>query len=149
MKLKFSRILFLLLMISSIAYSQERVVAISPNATQALAEARFEIAQVNYLREAILLKLNKHTGEVYELIRSRDSIKEKGQDYAWQLTKWNNRPLTEELDTQKVNFQIFGATNNNNSVYLININNGDVWTLVRESIVDKESYWVLTKIQKK
>jgi hypothetical protein len=69
-------------MISGIAYSQERVVAISPNATQAPAEARFEIIQVNYLREAILLKLNKYTGEVYELIRSQDSIREKGQDYA-------------------------------------------------------------------
>jgi hypothetical protein len=145
MKLQFSKLLFLLLVIPGIAYSQERVIATSPNATQVPTEARFEIVQVNYLREVILLKLDKYTGEVYELVRNRDSIREKGQDYAWQLTTWNYRPSTEDFANQKVNFQIFSATNNNNSVYLININNGDVWTLVRESITDKESYWVLTK----
>ena len=149
MKLQFSALLFLLLMIPGIAYSQDRVVATAPNSTQTPAEARFEIIQVHYLRESLLLKLDKYTGEVYELARNRDYIRDKGQAFAWQLTKWNNRPSIEDFDTQKVNFQIFGATNNDNSVYLLNINNGDVWTLVRELIADKESYWVLTKMQKK
>lgn len=149
MKLQFSALLFLLLMISGICYSQERSVVIAPNATQTPAEARFEIVQVNYLKESLLLKLDKYTGDVYELVRNQDYVKNKGQAHAWQLTKWNNRPSVEEVETQKVNFQIFGSTNNDNSVYLININNGDVWTLVRELGADKESYWVLTKIQKK
>lgn len=149
MRLQFSVLLFLLLMIPGSVRSQERVVANTPSATQAPAEARFEIIQVYYLRETILLKLDKYTGDVYELVRNLVTIRAKGQDYTWQLTKWNNKPSMEEVDAQKVNFQIFGATNNNNSVYLININNGDAWTLVRESVTDKESYWVLTKIQKK
>lgn len=149
MKLKFSALLFLLLIIPGIARSQDRVVATVPNATQTPAESRFEIIQVHYLRELLLLKLDKYTGEVYELVRNRDYVRDKGQGFAWQLTKWNNRPSMENLDGQKVNFQIFGATNNDNSVYLININNGDVWTMVRELDAEKESYWVMTKTQKK
>ncbi|MDQ4122130.1 MAG: hypothetical protein M3209_11880 [Acidobacteriota bacterium] len=149
MKLQFAALLFLLLTIPGIARSQDRVVASVPNATQTPAESRFEIIQVQYLRESLLLKLDKYTGEVYELVRNRDYIRDKGQAFAWQLTKWNNRPSMENLDAQRVNFQIFGATNNDNSVYLINVNNGDTWTIVRELQEDKESYWVLTKIQKK
>ena len=148
MKLQLSTLLFLLLMISGIARSQERVVP-APNATAAPTDARFEIIQVYYLRESFLMKLDKYTGEVYELVRNRDYIRDKGQAFAWQLTKWNNRPLIESVDIQKVNFQILSATGNDNSVYLININNGEVWTLVRESEPEKESYWVLTKTQKK
>jgi hypothetical protein len=149
MKLQFAAFLFFLLVIPGVAHSQERVVAAVSNATATPAEARFEIIQVHHLRETILLKLDKYTGEVHELVRNRDYIRDKGQALAWQLTKWNNRPSIEGFDAQKVNFQIFGATNNDNSVYLINVNNGDSWTLVRELQEDKESYWVLTKTQKK
>jgi hypothetical protein len=147
MKLQFAAFLFFLLIIPGNAQAQERVVASIPNATKTPAEARFEIVQV-FFRETILLKLDKYTGEVYELVRNRDYIRDKGQAFAWQLVRWNNRP-SDALNLQNVNFQIFGATTNyDNSVYLININNGDVWTLVREQDVEKESYWVLTKTQK-
>jgi hypothetical protein len=149
MKSQFTVFLFVLLILPNIARSQESVVAPVTNATKAPAEARFEIIQVNHLRESPLLKLDKYTGEVYEFVRNRDYIREKGQAFAWQLTKWNNRPSMENVDFQKVNFQIYGAAHNSNSVYLINVNTGDVWTMVRELDAEKESYWVLTKTQKK
>lgn len=149
MKLQFAVFLFFLLIIPGIAHSQDRVIASIPNATKTPDEARFEVIQTQYLRETLLLKLDKYSGEVYEFVRNRDYIRDKGQAFAWQIIKWNNRPSFEGFDNQKVNFQIFGATTNDNSVYLININNGDVWTLVRELEADKESYWVLTKTQKK
>lgn len=149
MKLQLAALLFLLLTTPIIAYSQERVVAYVPNMTATPAETRFEIVQVQYLRETLLLKMDKYTGDVYDLVRNRDYIKDKGQAFAWQLVRWNNRPSIDGLEAQKVNFQIFGATTNDNSVYLLNVNNGDAWTLLRESEVEKESYWVLTKTQKK
>lgn len=148
MKFKFAALLFSLLFISNVAYSQERIFATVPHATEAPADARFEIIKV-LLREPFLLKLDKYTGDVYELVRNRDYVRDKGQAFAWQLVRWNNKPAAETLDSQKVNFQIFDANNFDYSVYLININNGDTWTLVRELDLEKESYWVLVKTQKK
>ena len=149
MKLRLSAILFLVLVVPAVAHSQERVGPTVPYATQVPVEARFEIVQVSYLKEPLLLKLDKYTGEVFELARNRDYVREKGQANAWQMTKWYNRTAPEEIDAQKVNFQIFGTNNNEGSAYLININTGDAWTLYREQTAEKEFTWVLMKTQKK
>ncbi len=150
MKLQFGILLLSLLFIAGLANAQERVpTTTSPYATQVPADARFEVVQVFYLREPLLLKLDKHTGEVFELTRSRELVREKGQGNAWQLTKWFNRPLPEEIDAQKVNFQLFSTASTEGSAFLMNVHNGDVWILYREQTAEKDFTWVLTKTQKK
>lgn len=149
MRSRFAAIMFLVLFIPAIAHSQERVAAAVPYATQVPVEARFEVVQVFYMKEPLLLKLDKYTGEVLELARNRDYVRDKGQTNAWQATRWTSRPAPEEMDTQKVNFQIFGTTNYEGSVFLINVHTGDAWNLYREQTAEKEYTWVLVKTQKK
>ena len=145
MKLRLAVLLFLVVVSSGTSYSQERVAPVEPQRSEVPAEARFEIVQVSYLREVLVLKLDKYTGEVFELARNRDYVRDKGQGNAWQLTK---RPLAEEME-YKVNFQIFGSVHGEGSVFLINVNNGDTWTLYREQVADRDLTWVLMKTQKK
>ena len=145
MKLRLAMLLFLVVVSAGTSYSQERVAPVEPQRSGVPAEARFEIVQVSYLREALVLKLDKYTGEVFELARNRDYVRDKGQGNAWQLTK---RPLAEEME-YKVNFQIFGSAHGEGSVFLINVNSGDTWTLYREQAADRDLTWVLMKTQKK
>jgi hypothetical protein len=145
----FAAAVFVVLTVTGAAHSQERVLATGPVATGVPVEARFEAVQVLYAKEPLLLRLDKYTGEVFELARNRDFVRDKGQTNAWQLTKWNNRPLPEEIDAQRVNFQIFGNPNNDGSAYLLNVNTGDTWSLYRDPSTEREFSWVPVKTQKR
>lgn len=149
MKTRFAILLLTLLVVPAVVYTQEKVVPIVAQASQAPAEARFEVVQVVYLMEPLLLKLDKYTGEVFELARNRDIVRDKGQASAWQLTRWSARPAPEEIDAQRVNFQIFSTANKEGLAFLINLNTGDTWSIYREQTAEREFNWIPVKTQKR
>jgi hypothetical protein len=119
--------------------------AIASQKTSAPPEARFEVIQTNSnIRTA--LKLDKYTGTVYELVRNKDLVRAKDEEFAWGVTKRLPHPLDKTDSTTLVNYQIITSSVGVRYTFLVNINTGATWKLTTDP--DKEqSYWYPIKSQ--
>jgi hypothetical protein len=113
--------------------------------TSAPPDARFEVIQTNSnIRTA--LKLDKYTGTVYELVRNKDLVRAKDEEFAWGVTKRLPHPLDKNDSTSLVNYQIVTSSVGVRYTFLVNINTGATWKLTADP--DKEqSYWYPIKSQ--
>ncbi|HEX8773896.1 MAG TPA: hypothetical protein VF735_09820 [Pyrinomonadaceae bacterium] len=113
--------------------------------TGAPADARFEIIQTNS-NIRTTLKLDKFTGNVYELIKNKDLVRAKDEEYAWAMVKRLSHPLDKTESTNEVNYQITTSSVGVRYTFLININTGASWKLAPDP--DREqSYWHPIKTQ--
>jgi hypothetical protein len=113
--------------------------------TSAPPDARFEVIQVSS-NIRIMLKLDKYTGTVYELVRNKDLVRAKDEEYAWGVTKRLPHPLDKNDSTDIVNYQIVTSSVGARYTILVNINTGASWKLSADP--DKEqSYWYPIKSQ--
>jgi hypothetical protein len=131
------------------ASAQELGAAIAPavasQQTLAPADARFEIIQTNSNIRATL-KLDKYTGTVYELVRNKDLVRARDEEFAWSVTKRLQHPQDKTDSLSVVNYQITTSAVGVRYTFLININTGATWKLSADP--DKEqSYWYPIKSQ--
>lgn len=113
--------------------------------TSAPASARFEIIQTNS-NIRTTLKLDKFTGTVYELIKNKDLVRAKDEEYAWAIIKRLSHPLDKTESANEVNYQITTSPVGVRYTFLININTGASWKLAPDP--DREqSYWYPIKTQ--
>lgn len=113
--------------------------------TSAPPDARFEVIQTNS-NIRTTLKLDKYTGTVYELVRNKDLVRAKDEEYAWGVTKRLPHPLDKIEANDLVNYQIVTSSVGVRYTFLVNINTGATWKL--SSDPDKEqSYWYPIKSQ--
>lgn len=113
--------------------------------TGAPANARFEIIQTN-ANIRTTLKLDKHTGTVYELIKNKDLVRAKDEEYAWAIIKRLSHPLDKTESANEVNYQITTSPVGVRYTFLINIHTGASWKLAPDP--DREqSYWHPIKTQ--
>ena len=114
--------------------------------TSAPATSRYEIIATTSGVD-VVLKLDKFTGEVFELTGSKALVKNKDEQHAWQRTK--RLPHTDkdkDQTTGEVNYQIYTGGQNGIYTYLINIGTGATWILAREE-GKEELYWYPLKHQ--
>ena len=131
------------------ASAQELGAASSPAAasqkTGVPADARFEIIQTSS-NIRTTLKLDKYTGMVFELVKTKDLVKVKDEEYVWSVTKRLQHPLDKTDSPSVVNYQITTSAVGVRYTFLININTGATWKLAADP--DKEqSYWYPIKSQ--
>lgn len=112
--------------------------------TSVPANSRYEIIATTSIVKAVL-KLDKHTGEVFELARNKALIKTKDEEHAWQRTKRLPHPNKEEA-TNEVNYQIYTEGAGGIYTYLINLKTGATWILANEE-GKEELYWYPLKHQ--
>jgi hypothetical protein len=112
--------------------------------TSAPADSRYEIIAATSIVKAVL-KLDKRTGEVFELARNKALIKTKDEEHAWQRTKRLPHPDKGEA-TNEVNYQIYTEGQGGIYTYLINLKTGATWILAREE-GKEELYWYPLKHQ--
>ena len=112
--------------------------------TSAPANSRYEIIATTSIVKAVL-KLDKHTGEVFELARNKALIKTKDEEHAWQRTKRLPHPNKDEA-TDEVNYQIYTEGQGGIYTYLINLKTGATWILAKEE-GKEELYWYPLKHQ--
>jgi hypothetical protein len=112
--------------------------------TSAPAESRYEIIATTSRVKAVL-KLDKYTGEVFELARNKALIKNKDEEHAWQKTKRLPHPDKDE-PTNEVNYQIYTGGEGGIYTYLINLRTGATWVLAKEE-GKEELYWYPLKHQ--
>jgi hypothetical protein len=108
-------------------------------------DSRFEIISTTSRLKATL-KLDKYTGEVYELVKNKDLNTTKDEQYAWQLTKRHAHPRDKDQAPNEVNYQIYTTGEVVPYTYLINVKTGATWLLARE-VGKEESYWYPIKHQ--
>jgi hypothetical protein len=119
--------------------------AIASQKTDVPADARFEIIQTNSNIRATL-RLDKYTGTVYELVKNKDLVKAKDEEYVWSVTRRLQHPLDKTDSNATVNYQITTSAVGVRYTFLININTGATWKLAADP--DKEqSYWYPIKSQ--
>lgn len=113
--------------------------------TSAPPDARFEVIHTtSNIRAA--LKLDNYTGTVYELVRNKDMVRAKDEEFAWGITKRLPHPLDKNDSTTLVNYQIVTSSLGARYTFLVNINTGATWKLSADP--DKEqSYWYPIKSQ--
>lgn len=125
------------------AYSQAAVSS-GARSTTAPVDSRYEIIAATSRVKAVL-KLDKYTGEVFELARNKALIQNKDEVYSWQKTKRLPHPDGDEA-TGGVNYQIYSEGQGGAYTYLLNLKTGATWTLARDE--DKENlYWYPLKHQ--
>ncbi len=112
--------------------------------TSAPADSRYEIIATTSIVKAVL-KLDKYTGEVFELARNKALVKNKDEEYAWQRTKRLPHPNKDEV-TNEVNYQIYTDGADGIYTYLINLKTGATWILAKEE-GKEELYWYPLKHQ--
>jgi hypothetical protein len=112
--------------------------------TSAPADSRYEIIATTS-RVKTVLKLDKYTGEVFELARNKALIKTKDEEHAWQRTKRLPHPDKDET-TNQVNYQIYTDGESGIYTYLINLRTGATWILAKEE-GKEELYWYPLKHQ--
>jgi hypothetical protein len=112
--------------------------------TSAPADARYEIIATTS-RVKTVLKLDKYTGEVFELARNKALVKNKDEEYAWQRTKRLLHPDKDEV-TNQVNYQIYTDGDGGLYTYLINLRTGATWILAKDE-GKEELYWYPLKHQ--
>ncbi len=112
--------------------------------TSAPADSRYEIIAATSIVKAVL-KLDKYTGEVFELARNKALIKTKDEEHAWQRTKRLPHPNKDEA-TNEVNYQIYTEGQGGIYTYLINLRTGATWILAKEE-GKEELYWYPLKHQ--
>jgi hypothetical protein len=109
------------------------------------ADARFEIIQTNS-NIRTTLKLDKYTGDVYELVRNKDLVRAKDEDYAWAKIRRLSHPLDKTESPGEVNYQIITTSVGLRYTFLINTRTGASWKLSADP--DREqSYWYPIKSQ--
>jgi hypothetical protein len=114
--------------------------------TSAPAVSRYEIISTTSGVIAVL-KLDKYTGEVFELARNKALVRNKDEQHAWQRTK--RLPHTDrekDQTTGEVNYQIYTGDQEGIYTYLINLGTGATWVLAREE-GKEELYWYPIKHQ--
>jgi hypothetical protein len=112
--------------------------------TSAPADSRYEIIAATSIVKAVL-KLDKRTGEVFELVRNKAFVKTKDEEHAWQRTKRLPHPNNDEA-TNEVNYQIYTEGQGGIYTYLINLRTGATWVLAKEE-GKEELYWYPLKHQ--
>ncbi|HEX8922813.1 MAG TPA: hypothetical protein VF766_15160 [Pyrinomonadaceae bacterium] len=123
----------------------ESSLAVASQKTIAPADSRFEIIQTTSFIKATL-KLDKYTGTVYELVRNKDLVRAKDEEFAWSVTKRLQHPLDKIDSNSIVNYQIITSAVGIRYTFLINIHTGATWKLAADP--DKEqSYWYPIKSQ--
>ncbi len=139
--------IFVLVLVNAFAGSSQAQDARSSgvSSTSAPVQSRFEII-VTTSRVSAVLKLDKYTGEVFELARNKTLVKNKDEQHAWQRTK--RLPHTAKDETSdEVNYQIYTGGERGIYTYLINIGTGATWILAKE-VGEEELYWYPLKHQK-
>ena len=86
--------------------------------------SRYEIVQSeSFYGTQITLKLDKYTGYVYHLLKNREGL-------TWQLMSAEMHPLN-EITANQVNFQILFSASGALWTFLINVNTGITWRLLK------------------
>lgn len=138
-------VLSLMLSLCAALSAQELGSAIASPKTVAPADARFEIIQTNS-NIRTTLRLDKYTGTVHELVKNKDLVKAKDEEYVWSVTKRLPHPLDKTESNDCVNYQIITTSVGARYTFLINIHTGAAWKLSADP--DKEqSYWYPIKSQ--
>ena len=107
---------------SSLSWAQ---VSYTHQITKAPESSRYEIIQSQYeFSTKISLKLDKYTGYVYELVKRKEGL-------TWQLISAEVHSLN-VVTPDKVNFQIFLSDSGNYWTFLINVNTGITWRLLKD-----------------
>lgn len=115
------------------------------SSTSAPVQSRYEIIVTTSGVPAVL-KLDKYTGEVFELARNKALVRNKDEQRAWLRTK--RLPHTDKDEaTNEVNYQIYTGGENGIYTYLINVGTGATWILAKEP-GEEELYWYPLKNQK-
>ncbi|MDH3528044.1 MAG: hypothetical protein OEQ28_00635 [Acidobacteriota bacterium] len=117
---------------------------IGVSSTSAPVQSRYEII-VTTSRVRAVLKLDKYTGEVFELARNKTLVKNKDEEHAWQRTKRLPNADKDEA-TNEVNYQIYASGEYGIYTYLINTGTGATWILAKEA-GKEELYWYPLKHQ--
>jgi hypothetical protein len=125
------------------SYAQDTVSS-GVRQTSAPADSRYEIIATTSIVKAVL-KLDKRTGEVFELARNKALVRTKDEEHAWQRTKRLPHPDKDEA-TNEVNYQIYTEGRSGIYTYLINLNTGATWILAKEE-GKEELYWYPLKHQ--
>jgi len=114
------------------------------SSTSAPVQSRYEIIVTTSGVRAVL-KLDKYTGEVFELARNKTIVKNKDEEHAWQRTK--RRPYADKDEApDEVNYQIYASGENGIYTYLLNLGTGETWILAKEA-GKEELYWYPLKHQ--
>lgn len=153
MKIKYNLVIALYFAALFLNGAESKAQEIGPLGPQALAsqktstppDSRFEIIQ-SQSNIRTTLKLDKFTGAVYELVKNKDLVRAKDEEYAWALTRRmpHQQDKTDSLD--QVNYQIVTSSVGVRYTFLVNINTGASWKLSADP--DKEqSYWYPIKTQ--
>jgi hypothetical protein len=112
--------------------------------TSAPPDARYEIITATSTVRAVL-KLDKRTGEVFELASNKALVKNKDEEHAWQKTRRLPHPDKNDA-TNEVNYQIYTDGAGGIYTYLINLRTGATWILAKEE-GKEELYWYPLKHQ--
>ena len=114
--------ILMFLAFSSLSWAQ---VSYPHQITKAPESSRYEIIQSQYeFSTKISLKLDKYTGYVYELVKRKEGL-------TWQLISAEVHSLN-VVTPDKVNFQIFLSDSGNYWTFLINVNTGITWRLLKD-----------------
>lgn len=129
---------------AEIAYSQETS-APGVRSTSAPAGSRYEIVAVSSRVKAVL-KLDKYSGEVFELAKNKALVRNKDEGYSWRKTKRLPHADADDAAASGVNYQVYSEGAGGLYTYLLNLRTGATWVLAREE--DKEGlYWYPLKHQ--
>jgi len=123
-KLMMRKILFLLFLLCSInAHSQqiEKYQAVKTSQTG----GRYEIVQSEIIRSQTF-KIDKYTGTVYQFVKTKDDLS------TWQLVP-KNVATFDTVIPDKINYQLFLGGIVVRDCFLLNINTGATWVLVKDS----------------
>ncbi|MBR0334331.1 MAG: hypothetical protein IIX13_05305 [Bacteroidales bacterium] len=102
------------------AEKETAVVQIESLKKTAVESARFEILA----NDRIAFKLDKFTGDVYQLI-SRGLF----SPYNWVLMERNLGGLNDLVHDNEINYQLFMHEENGSFIFLMNVHTGATWTL--------------------
>jgi hypothetical protein len=95
-------------------------------------DSRYEVVQ-SPLVARLTLKLDKHAGVVYQLVRAADS------STTWDIMIRRNHPAGDTQISARVNYQLFLSGLAVRYAFLTNVNTGATWQLVETD--DKSLVW--------
>lgn len=93
-------------------------------------DSRYELIQ-SQVAAKITLRLDKFTGEVFQLAESLDLTESGYPSLVWQRMKRDPHPDDTPVP-DRVNYQIFTSGLGVRFTFLINVNSGAVWQLVED-----------------
>jgi hypothetical protein len=110
--------------------------------TETSDSSRYEVIQ----NSRTTLKLDKYTGTVFELLKSKDLVKTKDELYAWEAMKRIPQDNDKNESLNRINYQIIALGTGIKYTFLININTGATWKLADDPSETK-NYWHPVKSQ--